>query len=130
MGPVDALRGHLRAAVRERQQAAEKKPPVGELPFITISRQAGAGGRSLARALLAEFEKHPDEPRLQGWHSFDEELCQLIVSDPELNVSFSELVTESFRTRSEDLVSVMLGKSFQDDVQRRISVTLRNLARG
>ncbi|MGI9592133.1 MAG: AAA family ATPase [Myxococcota bacterium] len=128
MGPVEALRGHLRAALRERQQAAKKQLPLGELPFITISRQAGAGGRSLASAILAEFEKHPEEPRLQGWHSFDDELCQLIVSDPELNVSFNELITESFRTRSEDLVSVMLGKSFQDDVQQRISVTLRNLA--
>lgn len=128
MGRIEALSGHLRAATRERREAAEKAAPLGNLPFITVSRQAGARGRSLARAILAEFEKHAGEPRLQGWHSFDEELCQMIVSDPEINVSFRELVTEDFRTRAEDFVSVMLGRSFQDDVQKRISVTLRQIA--
>jgi cytidylate kinase len=124
---IEALSGHLRAAARARLQAAEKAP-LGEIPFITVSRQAGARGGSLARAILAEFEKHAGEPRLQGWHSFDEELCRMIVSDPEINVSFRELVTEDFRTRAEDFVSVMLGKSFQDNVQKRIAVTLRQLA--
>ena len=94
MGRIEALTARLGAALHERQQAAERSAPLGELPFITISRQAGARGRTLARAILAEFEKHAKEPRLQGWNSFDEELCQLIVSDPKLNVSLSELITE------------------------------------
>jgi hypothetical protein len=128
MRRIEALSGHLKAAARERRQASDEAGPLGELPFITLSRQAGARGGSLARAILAEFEKHAGEPRLQGWHSFDEELCRMIVSDPEINVSFRELITEDFRTRAEDFVSVMLGKSFQDDVQKRISVTLRQLA--
>ncbi len=128
MRRIEALSGHLKAAARERRQASEAAAPLGELPFITVSRQAGARGRSVARAILAELEKHAGEPRLQGWHSFDEELCRMIVADPEINVSFHELVTEDFRTRAEDFVSVMLGKSFQDDVQQKISVTIRELA--
>ena len=128
MGGIGALGSQLRATARARRRADEKAPPRGELPFLTLSRQAGARGGTLARTLLAEFEKHPEEPRLQGWSSFDEKLCRMILSDPELNVSFRELVTEEFRTPADDFVSVMLGKSFQDDVQKKISITLRELA--
>jgi hypothetical protein len=128
MRRIEALSGHLKAAARERRQASEAAPRLGEHPFITVSRQAGARGRSVARAILAEFEKHGGESLFRGWQSFDEELCRMIVADPEINVSFRELVTEDFRTRAEDFVSVLLGKSFQDDVQQRISVTIRELA--
>jgi cytidylate kinase len=130
VGRIEALRGQLKATAFQRGRVARTEEPLGQLPFITLSRQAGARGGSLARAILAEFEKHPDEPLLQGWSSFDEELCRIIVSDPELNVSFHELVSEDFRTRAEDFVSVLLGKSFQDDVQKKIAVTLRQLALG
>ncbi|MGI9592920.1 MAG: AAA family ATPase [Myxococcota bacterium] len=122
------LRTCLTAHFRERRRAEKDKPRRGELPFITISRETGAGGQSLARAILAEFERHPGEPSLQGWSSFDQELCETIVSDPELNVSLTELVTEDYRTKAEDFVSVLLGKSFQEEVQKKISVTLRELA--
>lgn len=130
MRRIEVLGARLKATARERRREAGRAAELGELPFITVSRQAGARGGTLARTILAEFEKHAEVPRLQGWHSFDEELCRMIVSDPELNVSFHELVTEEFRTRAEDFVSVLLGKSFQDDVQRKIAVTLRQLALG
>ena len=126
--PGPPLRVYLEANLRERRRAAREAERRGELPFITISRQSGAGGRSLARAILAEFERHPEEPALQGWSSFDHELVETIVSDPELNVSLSELVTEEYRSRAEDFVSVLLGKSFQEDVQQKISVAIRELA--
>ena len=37
-------------------------------------------------------------------------------------------MTEEYRTRAEDFVSVLLGKSFQDEVQKKISVAIRELA--
>jgi cytidylate kinase len=122
------LRTYLAANFRERRQAAKEGERRGELPFIAISRQTGAGGESLARAIVAEFERHPGEPALQGWSSFDRELCETIVSDPDLSVSLTELVTEDYRTRAEDFVSVLLGKSFQEEVQKKISVAVRELA--
>ncbi len=122
-----ALRTFLVTSFRERRER-ETVDRRGELPFITISRQAGAGGRSLAKAILEEFERHPGEPVLQGWSSFDRELCEMVATDPELNVSLTELLTEEYRSRAEDYVAVMLGKSFQDEVQKRISVAIRELA--
>ena len=124
----EVMRRYLVASFRERRQAVREVDRRGEFPFITISRQAGAGGGALAKAILAEFARHPLDPMLQGWSSYDRELCTLIVSDPELNVSLRELVTEEYRTRAEDIVSVMLGKSFQDDVQKNIAIVIRELA--
>ncbi len=128
MRSIESLRSQIRAAAHERHRARAQAPELGTIPFVTVSRQAGAGGRTLAGAILEEFAKRETEPQLQGWSTFDEELCSMIVSDPELNVSFRELVTEDYRTRADDFVSVLLGKSFQDDVQKKIAVAVRQLA--
>lgn len=128
MTPNQAVASHVKATLRERRRAEPESAPSGTLPFVTISRQAGAGGRSLARAILAELEKQDGDPRFEGWQSYDEDLCRTIVADPELNVSLTELLAEEYRTRSEDFVSVLLGKSFQDQVQEKIAVTIRRLA--
>lgn len=128
MGEIEALKSFVATATRERRQAGAEAAAQGQLPFITLSRQAGAGGRSLARAILAEFETRAEDPRFQGWSIFDEELCAMIASDPEVHVSFRELLTEEYRSWAEDVVSVLLGKSFQDEVQKKISVTIRQLA--
>lgn len=128
MASIENLGRYLQGMTSGRPRAGEAAAGSGGLPFITVSRQAGAGGRSVARAILAELEKRGDESTFRAWSSFDEELCKMIVSDPDLRVSFRELVTEEYRTRAEDFISVMLGKSFQDDVQAKIAVTIRHLA--
>lgn len=119
---------YLGAASREHRGTDGEEAAAVDLPFVTISRQAGAGGTSLARAILAELEKHGEDPRLVGWSYFDEGLCRRIISDPEVNVSFTELMTESYRSRAEDFVSVLLGKSFQEDVQKKVTTVIRELA--
>ena len=50
------------AAFQERAREAARLP----MPFITISRQAGAGAQTLAQAILAEMGRGSD-PLLRGW---------------------------------------------------------------
>jgi hypothetical protein len=128
MARTEAVTSQIKATLRERRRAAQEGEPLGNLPFITVSRQTGAGGRSLARAILAEFEKQEGEPRFRGWSSYDEELCKTIVADPEIRVSLAELVAENYRSPGEDYVSVLLGGSFQDEIQKKIAATIRQLA--
>jgi len=128
MARPEAVTSQLRAALRERRRTGQDREPSQALPFITISRQAGAGGRSLARAILAAFEEWEGEPRFQGWSSYDEELCKTIVADPEIHVSLRELVAEDYRNPGEDFVAVLLGGSFQDEIQKKIAATIRHLA--
>ncbi|MBI5629891.1 MAG: cytidylate kinase-like family protein [Elusimicrobia bacterium] len=98
--------------------------------FITISRQSGAGGRSLAEALLAEMEKDA-RPMFHGWHIFDNELCEAVASDPKLSVIAESLIDERFRGWVEDyLAQSLAGLSSQLAVFRKIFKTIRGLVAG
>ena len=100
----------------------------GHYPFVTISRQAGAGGHSLAEALLTRMEKEPD-PFFKGWQMFDQELCKRISEDPKLKVSMQSLLTEEYRTQVEDLLAGMIvGGSSQEAVVKKTFETVRTLA--
>lgn len=117
----------LKKAAAEAVPAAPKKE--GH-PFITISRQAGAGGHSLAVAILKEIEKKAADPIFQGWQIFDNELCQLVMKDDRLKVPLEFLMTERFRTASEDLwAEIFKIQSPQLAVVRKVFECVRTLAK-
>lgn len=66
---VDRLLGTIRATLYTQQQdQARKAGKRTPLPFITISRQAGAGGRSLAQRLVERLnELEPDDRPWSAW---------------------------------------------------------------
>jgi hypothetical protein len=54
-------------------------PPHAPLPFITISRQAGAGGRTLARLLVDRLNRiDPGDTR---WAAWDRELVEQVAAE-------------------------------------------------
>ena len=55
----------LRLSRRPAESAAKPRP------FVTISRQAGAGGHSLADVMLGVFEQQPDRDTFSGWQIVD-----------------------------------------------------------
>jgi len=68
------IQAHHYQEQRESEQARRNKP------FVTIAREAGAGGRTLAEALarkLAERETDSDRP----WLVYDRELVQKVADD-------------------------------------------------
>ena len=65
----------------------------GLYPFVTISRQTGAGGNRLAKAIVKEMEQLPNDPLFQGWQILDREICERLVADPELKVSMESLLS-------------------------------------
>jgi len=81
----------------------DSMPPSGN-PFITISRQAGAGGHFLSDALVAEFKKRKDEPLFQGWHVFDRELTEVIAQDPLLHQELNGLLAERYHSELREFV--------------------------
>ena len=58
-----------------QQFLAEKRDfadlPEYGFPFVTISRQAGAGGHLLSYIILTELLKSKENDLFQGWHVFD-----------------------------------------------------------
>jgi cytidylate kinase len=103
-------------------------PEPGERAFVTVSRQAGAGGRTLATALLEEFGRRGG-PALSGWQWADRDVCESLAADPRLNVSLSALLDERYRSRLEDyLAQVLSGAAPQLKLFRALFATMRSLA--
>ena len=99
-------------------------------PFVTISRQSGAGGHVLARDILCEMENHAQANELfRGWDLFDQTVCALVMQDPEIRASFDALVSEEYRSETQQLLyDMMTGRSQQYSTYKRIFEVVRILA--
>src|SRR5438067_401841 len=106
-------------------------PPVerAPFPFVTISRQTGAGGHALAEAILKVMKAHDDEPLFRGWQILDQEICSKVLEDPQLKTSMESLLTERYRGEIEENLSQMVtGNSPQFEVYRKIAQIVRSFA--
>ncbi len=98
-------------------------------PFVTISRQSGAGGHLLSYVILTEFLKHHDNPIFEGWHVFDKELCELVARDPLLQKDMEVLLSEKYRSKFNDFVeSLYTGQSEQTSLHKMTFRVVRMLA--
>jgi cytidylate kinase len=98
-------------------------------PFLTISRQAGAGGHTLAREIIRQLDRYATEEWACGWEVFDYKLCLLIVQNTKLQDSFESLMGEEYRSGLHQAIYEMLvGKSEQYTLQKQIFEIIRILA--
>lgn len=82
-------------------------------PFITISRQAAAGGHLLSQVILTDFLRLSGDV-FKGWHVFDREICELVALDPSLHTTMEQLVNERYRSEfAEFMDGLFSGKSEQ-----------------
>jgi cytidylate kinase len=91
----------------QEKRRLEDVPATG-FPFITISRQAGAGGHLLAHVILTDFLKYRDDELFTGWHVFDRELCEVVAEDPEIQASMEDLLSERRRSEIHEFIEGML----------------------
>ena len=83
----------------------------GFLPFVTVSRQTGAGGRMLAEELLKQLSADAsDDPRLQNWRIFDRSMCETIIKDDNLINSMNELLDEEYHSQIEEFLLGLAGR--------------------
>lgn len=97
-------------------------------PFITISRQTGAGGHTLAEAILKELEA-TRSPVSGAWQILDQDLCQKVMDDPKLYYPMQWLLTERFEKEFIDYLAQMIAKtSPQIAVYHKIFRIIRTFA--
>lgn len=99
------------------------------LPFITITRQAGAGGRSLADRLVERFNETVGDP---PWRVYDRELIERVATDHGLPRWVIEGVAERTHSWLEDMASGLVFESPRppdESVYRKVIATIRGLAR-
>lgn len=101
----------------------------GQFPFVTVSRQTGAGGHTLALAILEQLKGEQEPALSQGWQIADQEICQRVAEDPAVKVSVESLLAAEYHSEIEDILKeLLLGYSSQDAVNRRMFHLIRNLA--
>ncbi|HMP77381.1 MAG TPA: cytidylate kinase-like family protein [Kiritimatiellia bacterium] len=79
-------------------------------PFVTISREAGAGGRTLAAEIVRKLEALRPGAFAEDWEVFDDQLCALIAEDEKLGVSFDQLLTEEYRSEVNEVVTELIAQ--------------------
>lgn len=106
----------------------ETLPEYG-FPFVTISRQAGAGGHLLSYVILTELLKHADSELYKGWHVFDKDLCELVTKDTRLQDSMETLVAERYRSEFQEFIEgLFTGRSDQYMTYKATFKVVRMLA--
>lgn len=128
MEKLEEARQFLDCAFFEGEKPWDPDPLKGRYPFITISRETGAGGHELANELIAQMRQER-ELLFHGWQVFDQEIWKKILEDPKLKVSVKALMTEEYRNQLEDILFNLVERQTpQDVVIHRIFQLLRTLA--
>ena len=114
------------------------EPPARQLPFVTISRQSGAGGTKLGEALVQRLNERDRRDIAAGgrpWTLWDHELVDKVAADNNLPTSVVESLEESKPTWFGQFLSSLpsmaaAGGVSHDEftVYRRVAITVRALA--
>ena len=119
---VDSLHYH-------EKNGPQIDPKKGRFPFITISRQAGAGGNALAAALEEKILMLHTEPLFLGWQLCGKQLRQMLSQDPALKDLVESLRRTEYHSHAEDFLSQFIyGGSSQDLVIKKMFHLMRAFA--
>lgn len=92
----------------ELQQKGKESPPSATTkPAITISRQTGAGGHTVASALADYLQMHV--PSHDPWIVFDQNLVEKVLEDHHINKRFANFMEEGHKSMLRDSVEEWMG---------------------
>jgi len=128
---ISLIRSLISSAGFSGHRAAVESLAKPKYPFVTISRQAGAGGHSLCAALQHLLESSPHDPFLMGWRLLDAKAVHdLLQRDSHLEVPLRTLDDEEYHSGIEDLVYNLIAHRVpQDMVIHKTFMLIRSLAR-
>jgi hypothetical protein len=125
LATLHATEHEHRHGTRATPAHAPPRPPV---PFITISRQAGAHGRTVATQLLKQLnDREPDAP---PWAVWDDQLVERVAHDEHLpahKVAALEDVRPSWLEEALGSLVVTTPPVDEMKVYHRVSATIRAL---
>ena len=130
MGSYQKLERYLHAEM-ERLRSTR---PVGSesgaaRPFVTLSRQAGAGAISLAGAMIDAFDREEDRDLFSDWQVFDHNLTDVVRTEPSIARSLDSLLDEEYRSPTADFFHQLVrSTSDQDRALARVFQAVRSLA--
>lgn len=129
MSQIDKVERFLRAQVAAHAPRPARPGPGGARPFVTISRQAGAGAHDLADTMVGVFDRQSDPSLFGQWQVFDRELCELVAADAPFSTWLDSLIDEEYPTRLESFFGqVFAPAANRDKVFGQVSRVVRAVA--
>jgi len=133
-GELNELLASIRAGLYLQQQRPEAGSPQVGQPFVTISRQAGAGGRTLARTLADRLNAL--DPGELPWTVWDRDLVEKVAREEHIPQTLIESLESGGPRRSafQEFLASLSAKNHAADLDefqvfRRVAHTVRALAR-
>jgi cytidylate kinase len=112
----------------ERARSGVAKAPIA-LPFVTISRQAGAGAYRLAATLVQIMQTEKDAALFHGWQLLDRQLCRDLMHHEGVQGSMQSLLSEHYHSQISEFVSGLFGRHMpQDTAVMHQSKLIRSMA--
>ena len=113
-------------AAHTRLRTSDRDAPVRQRPFITISREAGAGGHAVGSRTVELLNRHSrDAP----WTLFDRDLVGVVIERHGLPETVAKYMEERKHGAFEELVADLLGaRPGADVLVRKTNATLVALA--
>jgi len=120
----------IKEAAAERASRKQVQALPGSTPFITISRQAGAGGKLLPQQLVETLNRH--DPQGKPWSAWDQELIERVAFEhnipPESIAALEDDRRPWFLEFVNGLISQHAGAGDESIVYARVAETVRALA--
>lgn len=121
------MRPILAAIAAEGQAGVEKSgTPQGVRPFVTISRQAGAGGWALAGSLANMLNKRDRGPT--PWQVFDRLLVETVAKDHNISTRLIDSIEDVSHNWLKDILGALTVDPAEITVYRRLAQTMRAIA--
>lgn len=121
---IQAAQAYLVASAQSRQSGSDSGHPP---PFLTISREAGAGAHALAERLVEVLNgSQPEVP----WALFDDNLVQEVLRKHDLPSELERFMTEDKVAEVTEFIEVSLGlHPHKDALVGKVNATIIALAR-
>jgi cytidylate kinase len=126
--PTEVCRSYIDCQAKRAEAVAWEHRKQDSLPVVTISRQAGAGGFTLAQK-LAQYLQQLDTRAACPWTVFDKQLVQKVLEDHKLSDSVARFMPEDKYSEIRDTVEELLGlHPAHETLVEKTSETILHLA--
>src|SRR5512136_1114161 len=125
--PREKMEARISSWFKHLEESKKTERREKSRPFVTISRESGAYGTTIAD-MLAEHLREHERRREAPWAVFDKELIQKVIEEHKFPVIFERYFVESSVPLIEDILAELFGlHPPQETLVRRMSETILQL---
>ena len=125
--PREKMEARISSWFKRLEESKKTERREKSRPFVTISRESGAYGTTIAD-MLAEHLRAHERRREAPWAVFDKELIQKVIEEHKFPVIFERYFVESSAPLIEDILAELFGlHPPQETLVRRMSETILQL---